>query len=160
MEIEKVMEEVSEKITHEELEKLGFKEVAGNLRTLAIKKKKMAIAYEHYRFVRQEKINEFNAKLRKNTEKAGAYGYASWQTLTFTPVSNYTEVPPKHVLTKLAEAMERKCFDGFEIAHIVTEIKVPDPILFGRIEGCPDRFYIDQWDNDVKIEDILKDNEG
>jgi len=37
---------------------------------------------------------------------------------------------------------------------------VPDPILLGRITGCENRYFIAQWDDDVKIEDILKENEG
>lgn len=61
------------------------------------------------------------------------------------------------VLDSLEVAMGRKCFDSFMVAHI---IDVEDPILFGYINGCSDHFFIDQWDEDVKIQDILKDNEG
>jgi hypothetical protein len=47
------------------------------------------------------------------------------------------------------------CFDSFEIAKIQWKREIKDPILFGRIDGCPDRFYVSQWDDDVRIEDIL-----
>ncbi len=146
-----------EQITHEpavidRLEKLGFKAAGAKVKELSVKQRKMAIAYEHYRFVRPEKIDAFNAKLMNQSRKGGDY-----KTLAFTPVESYPEVPPADVLDKMEIAMERKCFDQFEVAHIVN---VKDPILFGRIKGCPDRFFIGQWDDDVKIEDILKPNEG
>lgn len=133
------------------LEKLGFKAASTKVKELSVRQRKMAIAYEHYRFVCQEKIDAFNAKLRKAGSNAG------YQTLSFTPVEQYPDVPPVHVLDSLDLAQSRRCFDAFEIAHI---IDVKDPILFGRINGCPDRFFIGQWDDDVKIEDILKPNEG
>lgn len=77
--------------------------------------------------------------------------------LSFTLVEHYPEVPPAHVLDKMEEAIGRSCFDVFEVAHIVN---VKDPILFGRVQGCPDLFFIDQWDDDIRIEDILATNEG
>ena len=138
------------------LERLGFKTAGAKVKELSAKQRKMAMAYECYRFVRPEKINAFNEKLRK---KGSASGY---QTLAFTPIEQYEEVPPTHVLDKLEKAQALKCgdlqvFDTFEVAHIVN---VKDPILFARIKGCPDRFFIDQWNDDVRIEDILKPNEG
>lgn len=134
------------------LESLGFTKAARNVKEMAVKKRKMAIAYEHYRFVRPEKIDDFNKKLfakRKNDY--------SFDKLSFTPLKDYPEVPPTDVLDCLEGAVQHQCFDAFEVAHIVN---VKDPILFGRVEGCSDRFYIAQWDDDVKIEDILKPNEG
>lgn len=149
-------------VTSETLERLGFKEAAGKLREQTDRKRKLAIAYENYRYVREEKIAEFNVRLKKETITGrGPYEskslLASWSTLAFTAIEAYEEVPPTHVLEKLGEAQERKCFDSFEIASIR---QVKDPILFGRIANCPDRFFIDQWDEDVRIEDILKANEG
>lgn len=142
----------------EQLEKLGFTKASGKLKQLSEKKRKLALAYEHYRFVRKEKIQDFNQKLKEKTARHDQYGSTYYQTLKFTPVSEYEKVPPTDVLLKLEEALERKCFDSFEIAHI-EEVK-EDPILFGCIKGCTDKFFIAQWDNDVRIEDILKENEG
>lgn len=138
-----------------DLEKLGFTKAAANVKRLSDLQKKMMIAYEFYRFATQEQIDRFNKELKRETEKGFSY-----DMLTFTSIQNYEEVPPTQVLEALAEAVGRQCFDSFEIAHIVKVTKVPDPILFGRIVGCPDRFYIAQWDEDVKIEDILSPNEG
>lgn len=140
----------------ERLNALGFKAAASKIEKLAAQKRKLMIAYEHYRFVRQEKIDEFNAELQHKTQ-VGSRMTGNYQTLAFTPIANYQECPPAEVLASLTEALERKCFDSFEVAHIV---KVEDPILFGRINDCSDRFYVDAWDNDVKIEDLLKENEG
>ncbi|MGD0652253.1 MAG: hypothetical protein ABSA97_14145, partial [Verrucomicrobiia bacterium] len=69
-------------------------------------------------------------------------------------------VPPPAALEKLAEARMFGCFDDFEVADLKTVAVRPDPILFGVIIGCPDKFFIVQWDNDVKIEDILRADEG
>lgn len=135
----------------DELRQLGFCKAADNLANLANKKRKLALAYEHFRFVRQEKIDAFNNKLRQKRSDNG------WQELSFTSVENYEEIPPDHVLTNFSEAKKIGCFDSFEVAHIV---RVKDPILFGRVKNCSDRFFIDQWDDDVKIEDILMPNEG
>lgn len=139
------------------LEKLGFTRAASELKLLAVKKRKLAIAYEHYRFVRPEKIEAFNAKLKAETKTGKEPFSAEWKTLEFTPVYNYESVPPDDAMAALETAQDYKCFDAYEIASIK---KVKDPILFGRINDCPDRFFIAQWDNDVKIEDILMPNEG
>ena len=155
---------IKEQETVERLEKLGFKTAGSKVKRLAEKKRKLAIAYEHYRFVRKEKIDDFNQRLKEKTikrEKHSFGGYREeYQQLSFTPVEQYSECPPDSVLADLETAMGRNCFDAFEIAHIVTTIKIPDPILFGRISGCPDRFFISQWDDDISIQEILKDHEG
>lgn len=143
---------INEQETMTRLETLGFKAASEKIKAAAVMKKKLAVAYEHYRFVREEKIADFQHKLYSESRKNGSY-----KELAFTPIESYSEVPPTEVLSDLETAMERKCFDTFEIAHI-REVK--DPILFGRIGGCSDRFYIAQWDEDVKIEQILGPNEG
>lgn len=140
------------------LEKLGFKGMATKIKKLESLKRKLALAYEHYRFVRPEKIHAFNMKLRQETGKNMHDPLdMEYQTLAFTPVQDYEACPPEDVLMAMEVAQEKKCFDSFEVAYIKN---VKDPILFGRIETCSDRFYIAQWDDDVKIEDILMANEG
>ena len=143
----------------ERLEKLGLKAASKRVIELRERKRKLALAYEHYRFVRQEKIDAFNQKLQKETQKDMKNGY-EYKTLSFTALESYEATPPESVLDALETAIGRNCFDSYEVAHIVTKVVTPDPILFGRIKACSDRFYIAQWDNDVRIEDILKSNEG
>lgn len=139
------------------LEKLGFDAAAKMLKDLRARKRKLALAYEFYRFVRQEKVDAFNEALKKKTIKGSEPYTATWQKLSFTPIANYQHVPPEPVLQDLQAAVNRDCFDSFEIAHI-REVK--DPILFGRINDCSDRFFISQWDTDVSIDDLLNKNEG
>ena len=145
------------KITADRLESLGFKRLSGEVKELSVRKRKLAIAYEHYRFVRQEKIDAFNKKLKEKTKKKQPWGGESWQALSFDAIETYDKVPPADVLEALEVAQGRKCFDSFEIASIK---EVKDPILFGRIARCSDRFYIAQWDSDISIEDLLLPNEG
>lgn len=140
-------------ITQERLERLGLKTVAKNLNALKARAKKMMLAYEHYRYLTPEKIQKFQDKLRLN-----ATDRYSYQQLNFTPLEDYVKIPPEDVLLKLEEALEHKCFDRYEVAHIV-EVK-KDPLLLGIVDGCRDKFFIGQWDNDVRITDLLKDNEG
>ena len=135
------------------LESLGFKQVVKKDKEVKTLRRKLAIAYEHFRYVTQEKVDKFNAKLHKKTQKRdGGYQYLEFESITKTEL-----VPPDDVLTLLEEAKKFDCFDEFEIAHIA---EVKDPILFGTIKGCSTKFYIAQWDTDVRIEDILAPNEG
>lgn len=136
----------------EKLERLGLKQASKTIEILRERKRKMMLAYEHYRFITPEKLQAFQEKLRCQGDRY------SYRQLAFVALDLYAKVPPEDVLLKLEEALERKCFDRFDVAHIV-EVKV-DPLLIGRIDGCHDLFYIAGWDNDVKIEDILKASEG
>ena len=143
----------------ERLEKLGLTTVGKNIKVLKEMKRKMIIAYEHFRCVPKEKIKNFNKKLRDETllERGNETRY---KQLVFIPLEKYTEVPPMNVLNDLEAAQEIGCFDSYEIAKIEDIVEVKDPIVFGRIAGCTDRFFVSQWDDDVKIDDILKKNEG
>jgi len=145
--------------TEEKLSKLGFKKASNKITELKDLKRKSTIAYEHFRYVTQAKIDAFNEKLKKESmqEDARAYHY---KCLKFISLADYPEVPPMDVLDKLEAAQELGCFDTFEIAKIDDVVEVKDPIVFGRINKCPDRFFIGQWDDDVKIEQILNANEG
>lgn len=136
-----------------QLEKLGFHAAANKVRGAAEYKRKLAIAYEHYRVVSDQKINEFNQKLYSTSSTSRG----DYKVLSLTPIEAYGEVPPKSVLDSLEVAIGRQCFDSFQVAHIV---QVKDPLLFGLVKGCSDHFFIDQWDDDIKISDLLKDNEG
>ncbi len=141
----------------ERLEKLGFTKAAKDLSGLLVKKRKLAIAYEHYRFVTPENVSAFNQKLKKAGKNMDDINRQEYQMLAFTPIGDYETVPPDHVLTNLETAQGRGCFDAFEIGYIKN---IKDPLLFGRVTGTPNRFFIDQWDDDVKIDDLLRENEG
>lgn len=142
-------------VSDELLAKLGFKAAADKIKKLRDKKRKLLLAHEIYKIVKPEHVQRFSEELRQKTHNWDNRG--GYHVLDFTPISAYEGVPPAEVLTALEEAHAHKCFDSYEVAYIK---KVDDPLLFGRIDGCADRFFISQWDNDVKITDILKDNEG
>lgn len=135
---------------HGRLEKLGLKGAAKKLDMA----RKLSVAYAKYGYVSQEKVDRFNEKLRAETltEDKNARSY---KRLLFTPLDGYHKIPPQDVLNRLESAMDDAVFDRFEIATIQWIKEIIDPILFGRIDGCPDRFFIAQWDDDVKIEDIV-----
>ena len=151
------MEKTCQKTDAKRLEKLGLKRCAKNFEETKKFVQKCAIAYERYRFVRQEKIDAFNEKLKKKTQKKGSY---TFDKLVCRNLEEVTEIPPESALLELEKAQNLNVFDRFEVARIESVEERPDPILFGRIDKCPDRFYIAQWDNDVKIEDLISDKEG
>lgn len=142
-------------MTAQELREVGMDEAANQLEKKMVLAKKMMVAYEHYRFVTPEIIARFNKALQEKTQKDYSY-----DRLKFQALKSYAKVPPKTVLESIKKAMDMKCFDSYEVASVETVEVRPDPIVFGIISDCPDKFFIDQWDNDVRIEDILKESEG
>jgi hypothetical protein len=140
-------------ITKERLARLGLTTVAKNLDAVKLRARKMLIAYECYRYLTPEKILAFQHKL---SDECRSLPYT--KQLSFTRLADYLKIPPEDVLLKLEEAIGRNCFDSYEVAHIVQVKK--DPLLLGLINGCKDKFFIAGWDNDVRISDLLKDNEG
>lgn len=164
------------------LKELGFDKVADTLDKKLTLKKKLAIAYEHFRFVEPHIFDRFQEEVKNKTlkvvvacpqcknnplaklscgycRKTGAQ-HMTHDTLAFVRLADYPECPPMDCLMDLKKAKELECFDAFEVAKVETVDIRPDPIIFGLINGCEDKFFITQWDDDVKIEDILKENEG
>lgn len=141
----------------DDLEKLGFKTAANALKADREMHRKLKIAFEFYRVVKPADVEKFNKELFERTKNPLDFTH---QVLSFTPVEHYSGVPPQEVLDKVREAKERNCFDNFEVAHIETVQKIPDPIIFGRINGSDLRFAIAQWDDDVKVEDLIGKEEG
>ena len=148
----------------ERLKQLGLTAVAEQITQELSLREKLAIAYEHYRYLTPEKVVAFNDKLKKETkqdEGKNPWGQiTSYKRTRLTSLNQYGKVPPDAVLDALEAAHAHKCFDEFQVMDLESHREVPDPILFGKIAGCEDLFYIAQWDTDVKIEDILKDHEG
>jgi hypothetical protein len=132
------------------LTELGF----GKAVTKIDRARKLKVAYAKYGFVTEEAIQKFNEKLKKETLKEDSSAY-HFKQLAFYAPQNYGEIPPQFVLDKMKDAAADNVFDSFEIAKIDWKVEIKDPILFGRIEGCTDRFFIAQWDDDVSIEDII-----
>ena len=146
------------------LKEMGFDTASQELEKKMELKLKMTIAYENFRFVTPEIFKRFNDALKERTlQKEGKEGvnlYHNYDKLNFIAVNKYKDAPPVEVLEKMAEAKQVGCFDRFEIAKIESVHEYKDPIVFGVIEGCDDRFFVAQWDDDVKIEQILNEMEG
>ena len=151
-------------ITAEELHALGLTAAAEALAATQRRYKKLVVAYEHYRYVSQDKIDAFNERLKQQTikriGKQGVNEYHQYDRLGFVALAAYPQVPPESVLAELQVAKERGCFGAFEIAKIESVIEHKDPILFGRVEDCPDRFVIASWDSDIRVEDLLGPTDG
>lgn len=150
-----------EKVISESLlQELGFDQAAHVLTEKRTLRRKLMLAYEHFRFVSPEVLKRFNSELEQKTSRprfSDGSGKECDQ-LKLQNVKTYGKVPPVDVLEKMKSAKDFGIFDMYLIGSI-ERVKV-DPILFGYINGCNDLFYIAQWDDDVKIEDILRENEG
>lgn len=165
----------------------GMDKVAFDLEQKIQRARKLAIAYEHYRYVPQQAITEFQAKLKAATTRRptydeiakaaresmfGSFGsiemqmkYATdvYDQLMLEPLASYSGLPPTDVLLAIKAAKEKGCFDAFEVASvapIATQVIFPDPIVFGRVDGCSDRFYIAEWGSDISIKNLLSSHDG
>jgi len=165
-----------------DLLELGFTKAGTKLKSKMDLKRRLLIAYEHYRFVTPQVMDRFQAAIKQKTytvtdpcpqchnhkKKKRKCTYcqgtgareATYDKLCMTPIADYPEAPPQPVLDALKEAQKKEVFDTYEVGKVESVVDRPDPIVFGRIKGCDDRFFIAQWDNDVKIEDILTKFEG
>lgn len=145
-EVKKKFQQLAEKAFDEALkaEKIGADRVKGELeKHLTFFLKKAAIQASGYdTYVEEEMIEKYKDHLPKNKE------------LVIDEISEYEKPLPNHAQVKLERAKKEEIFDSFWIFWI-REVK--DPILFGQIKDEPKVYYfIDQWDNDIKVEDLLK----
>lgn len=145
-------------------EKAGFTKGVAAAKQVQEVHGRLARAFEHYRYVTQEKIDTFMRQLRLSTEKEegrpGIDLFVSFDTLALVSAEEYHGVPPKDVSLEVTRARETGIFDTMEVAYIETERENHDPIIFGRVNGCSHRFYIAQWGDDVSINDILGEHGG
>ena len=147
--------------TEAELRELGLTEAANKLKHQREMARKLRTAFEHFRVVTPEQLSRFQAELMdKSVKSLSAYGAYSYQALKFTALEAYPNVPPGEVLEKIREAKKHECFDRFEVLTLETVEVVPDPVVFGIINGCDNKYFVAQWDDDVRIEDILRADEG
>jgi len=145
----------------QDLKELGLETAANKLERGQSLKRKMAIAYENYRFVSPDIFDRFGHALLNKTLRQTQWPHEiNYDKLVFIPLAKYPHVPPPDCLLDLKKARDLQCFDSFEVAKIEAVVERKDPIIFGIIDGCADKFCVTQWDDDVKIEDILKEGEG
>jgi hypothetical protein len=151
--------------TEAELRELGLTAAADTMKRARELARKLRIAFEHFRVVTPEHLQRFQYELLERGRKgrsalAGLYEGYTYQALKFTALESYPNVPPGDVLEKIRSAKELKCFDRFEVLTLETREVVPDPVVFGIIDGCDNKYFVAQWDDDVKIEQILREDEG
>jgi hypothetical protein len=145
--------------TEAELRELGLTEAANKVKHQRELARKLRIAFEHFRVVTPEQLARFQGELFEKRTR-GSYGSYSYQALKFTALEAYPNVPPGEVLQKIREAKTHGCFDRFEVLTLESVEVVPDPVVFGIINGCDNKYFVAQWDDDVKIEQILREDEG
>jgi len=144
-----------------ELRDLGFNAAATKVKEDRELARKCRIAFEHFRYVTPENFRRFAEELKGKTWKNHYVDYSySYDQLVFTKIAAYNKVPPKEALAKVREAKALGCFDDFEVATVQSVRVVPDPIIFGIIRGDENKYFVAQWDDDVKIEQILREDEG
>lgn len=152
---------MAEQVDAKQLRELGFERQAEVLDEAKALEAKCEMAYALYRYVTPEDIEKFNERLKKETfstsgTKGGVDYYHNYDKLVFIPVADYDEIPPVHVLDRMKEAKEWGCFDTFTIAKVVGVKEYKDPIVWGKINGVGDLFFISQWDDDVSWEGIME----
>lgn len=124
------------------LKKLGMDAIAEDLLKKKRGREKLLKAVELYQYATGEDIDDYNKEL---------HGYG--KELVIVEIKDYKKLPPDDVLEALKVAQEQDLFDTFNIAYIR---RVKDPILFGKIKAFKNLyFFIAQWGDDVKFEDIL-----
>jgi hypothetical protein len=131
-------------------EGLGQDNVAKKLEKIMNQKLKLsAIGISGYdKYVDDKMIEEYRKYLPKMTMTKDG------KELIIDDLTEYDKPLPEHAQKKLAVAKKAKVFDSFCVFWIK---EVKDPILFGQITEQPDVFYyIDEWDSDISIEDLLK----
>ena len=123
---------------------LGQKNVAEQFeKIMNVNLKKAAADLKGYdTIIHTKMLEKYRAALPKNKQ------------LVIDDLEEYDKPLPRHAKVKLAAAKKHTIFDSFCVFWI-REVK--DPILFGQIAEEPDIYYfIDEWDDDISIEDLLK----
>lgn len=155
-----------------EAREAGFTTVATELERKAKLATNLAKAYEFFRYVSREAYDAFQKKILDKTKRPateadrarlGRYTTEVADQLVIVDMGAYPGLPPADVLLKVKEARAMEIFDRFEVAEIqpvATQVKLPDPIVFGLVDGCTDRFFVAEWGTDVSINDLLQKHEG
>jgi hypothetical protein len=95
-------------------------------------------------------IGDFHAvTLDANSSAEGTIGRFVW---TEVGVGSYIGIPPTNVLLKLKKEKAKNVFDYYSVASVNA---VKDPLLLGRINGSQSRYFIAQWGDDVKLDDVI-----
>lgn len=153
-----------------ELEKLGFKKLAEEafIQHSAREKIDLLSYLKEYPRITRAMIDTYIANIERKENSIRMTRYHEWGISPMNmdyiklywkeiPLESYDKFPPQEVLDKLDVAKGLDLFDSFVIAVIERQqIRVPDPLLLGIINGSTDRYVIAQWDYDIDLEELLK----
>lgn len=149
----------------EQAKVLGFTAGAAKAELDRDRARRMYAAYTGYEIVEPGHIEAFQERLKarsmKRTGEVGVNLREHFDTLVFEAPETYkgtgdsSGLPPKEALDAFAAAKDAGMFDTFEVARVESVQVYKDPILFGRIDGCLDRFFIAQWGDDVSLKDLI-----
>lgn len=123
----------------------------------AERRRKLAIATEHFPWVTTADIDWYNDWLKDTTTTWTRDAYRHDQLVSHT-ADSYRGIPPQDVLEKVSKANDLKCFDQVLVFDVqtVAEARYHDPIVFGSISGSDRLFFIAQWGEDVKFDDLVR----
>jgi hypothetical protein len=105
-----------------------------------VKKEAIAGAYGCKEYLEEEQIKELIKKAVKG--------------ISITPIKNFTKFIPDEVSEKMKKFKENNVFDDYVIVHydpekkaqqMTKEEKAKDPILFGKINGSTNYYFIGDW---------------
>lgn len=98
-------------------------------------------------------VKHYNTIIRdtchRQSEKKGTIGLFAWKE---TDIKDYSGIPPVGVLETFGMHKARELFHDFSVAEVEG---VHDPLLLGRLDGRPERYFIAQWGDDVQLDDLL-----
>ena len=141
------------------LEKLGLKAQATILEEELILRQKLNKMMEwDYKILTHKDIEKFSFDNKMTMTKDGlAVHIDSVENYIGTKKTNEAKdkIIPDDILDEFEKARERQLFDTFSILWVE---KVKDPLLLGQINGCKDYFLIAEWADDIKFDDIVKEN--
>lgn len=117
-------------------------------REICLTAKRQKLMDYKYILITEENIKDFLKR------KSSFLGVSVWDRLEWDekPLEQSEHLPPATVVEAIKVHQDRNVFDYMTIAS-VREVK--DPIVFGRLTGSKDRFFIAQWGDDVCLDDLI-----
>ena len=133
--------------------------------------RRLHLAYQNFDFVRREAVDSFNKKLKEKTTTVydpqtgktrkkidpKQMNQVVFDQLVFCVLSAYKSVPPLNVLQEVKRVADMNVFNTFSVASIKSVVEIVDPIVFGHIDGCSDLFFVTQWDEDIKFDQLREE---
>jgi len=151
---------VSTKINR--LEKLGIKSQAAVLKAeLSLRIRLARVMEWNYKVLPYDELKKFEKDNQVTATRDGLKVHIDKleEYVGNTTVSKEKKdmIVPDSVLNSLETAKDRQVFDEFGVLWVE---KVKDPLLLGLINGCKDYFLIDEWGEDIKFNDIIKEKDA